>query len=170
MEVVLVDERDGERGTMGKLQAHEEGELHRALSVLVFNSDGHMLLQKRADGKYHSPGKWSNACCTHPLPGEGVEEAAHRRLQEELGFDCELQEVGQVVYRADVGGGLTEHEFDHILLGQFDGEPDLDPQEVAEVRWAPLKDIERDVLENPEDYTPWFRMIFAQLIGGMERF
>jgi isopentenyl-diphosphate delta-isomerase len=169
--VVLVDEQDLPVGTEEKLKAHRDGGvLHRAISVFIFNSSGELLLQRRALEKYHAPGLWSNACCTHPKPGEKPGEAAHRRLQEELGFDCPLKKVAEVTYRADVGGGLTEHEFDHVFFGRFDGDPDPDPREVSGTRWVSLGELKESMKKRPGGYTPWFRILLGRLAGELERF
>jgi len=132
--VVLVDERDREVGTAPKLAAHEDGALHRAFSVFVLNGHGELLLQRRADTKYHSAGLWTNTCCGHPRPGEPVAAAARRRLREEMGFDCEPAPAGTFVYRAEVGG-LVEHEYDHVFVGRHETDPLPDPAEVSEWRW-----------------------------------
>ncbi len=153
--VVLVDERDRELGQADKLEAHRAGTLHRAFSLFVFDAAGRVLLQRRAEGKYHSAGRWSNTCCGHPRPGEGTEAAARRRLNEEMGVDCELERVGRFVYRAAVGGDLVEHEVDHVLIGRFDGEPRPDPREVSEWRWVDLGALVQDAAAHPERYTVW---------------
>jgi isopentenyl-diphosphate delta-isomerase type 1 len=152
--VVLVDEQDRELGEADKLEAHRTGALHRAFSVFVFDRTGRVLLQRRAQGKYHSGGRWSNTCCGHPRPGERIEAAARRRLNEEMSVDCELQPVGRFVYRAAVGE-LIEHELDYVLVGRFDGEPRPDPLEVAEWRRADLPALARDADAHPERYTVW---------------
>jgi isopentenyl-diphosphate Delta-isomerase len=160
--VVLVDENDAELGTLEKQRAHLEGRLHRALSVFVLNSRGEMLLQRRAAAKYHSGGLWTNACCSHPRPGEAVDEAARRRLREEMGIDCAPRPAFAFTYRADVGGGLVEHELDHVFLARHDGDPRPDPDEVDGWRWMALSDIAAELDEAPERFTPWFRMVFAR--------
>lgn len=154
--VVLVDADDRPTGTAGKIAAHRAGALHRAFSVLIWNSAGEMLLQRRAPGKYHSGGLWTNACCGHPRPGELVDRAAARRLGEELGFDCPLEEIGTLTYRADVGHGLVEHEFVHVFRGLHDGAMALDPQEVCEVRWVTPETLSRALETTPALYTAWF--------------
>jgi isopentenyl-diphosphate delta-isomerase len=162
---VLVDENDNEIGIEEKIKAHENGgKLHRAFSIFVFNSRGELLLQKRAETKYHAPGLWTNTCCSHPRPGESLEDAVHRRLKEEMGFDCELKRVFHVIYKADVGNGLTEWEFDHVFIGKFDGEPKPNPEEASDWKWVSLEEVERDVKEHPEKYTPWFRIILPKVI------
>jgi isopentenyl-diphosphate Delta-isomerase len=158
--VVLVDENDAEVGTLGKQRAHLEGRLHRAISVFVLNARDEMLL--RAPGKYHSGGLWTNACCSHPRPGEAVDVAARRRLREEMGIDCALTPLFRFTYRAPVGPGLVEHEYDHVFAGRWDGDPEPSPDEVDGWRWAPVADLVREVRESPEAFTPWFRMVFSR--------
>lgn len=154
--VVLVNERDAETGTLGKLRAHREGRLHRAFSVFVVNSRGEMLLQRRAAGKYHSGGLWSNACCGHPRPGEATEAAARRRLREEMGFGCDLSRVFGFVYRVELEEGMREHEYDHVFLGRWDGEPRPDPEEVEGWRWEEPGTVLRELERDREAYTHWF--------------
>lgn len=161
--VILVDRQNTPMGTREKWEAHVEGVLHRAFSVFVFDSAGRMLLQRRATGKYHSGGLWSNTCCSHPRPGEATVDAALRRLDEELGFTCPVEPAFDFVYRADVGGGLIEHEYDHVFIGRFDGEPSPDPEEVEDWRWADPDDVVREMAEHPDRFTPWFHTAFAEL-------
>jgi isopentenyl-diphosphate Delta-isomerase len=161
--VILVDASDRAVGEANKMAAHREGLLHRAFSVFVLDADDHVLMQRRASGKYHSGGLWANSCCSHPRPGEGVEEGALRRLKEEMGFVCDVTLVGAVLYRADVGGGLVEHEYDHILIGRWTGVPSPDPAEVEEWRWVGVTELRRWVLERPETLAPWFAMAFQKL-------
>lgn len=156
-EVILVNERDEFLGTMEKMEAHQKGVLHRAVSVFVFNGGGKLLLQKRALGKYHSPAKWSNTCCTHPRPGETTMDAARRRLREEMGMDCTLIKWGELLYRADLDNGLTEHEFDHIYFGVTNTLPEPNPAEVAAYRFIEMQELVRDLTEHPEQYTPWLQ-------------
>jgi isopentenyl-diphosphate Delta-isomerase len=160
--VVLVDENDAEVGTLEKQRAHAEGRLHRALSVFVLNSRGEMLLQRRAAAKYHSGGLWTNACCSHPRPGEPVDHAARRRLREEMGIDAPLEPAFVFVYRAAVGPGLEEHEYDHVFLARYDGDPDPSLDEVDGWRWVPVEQVAREVRDDPGAFTPWFRMVFAR--------
>jgi isopentenyl-diphosphate delta-isomerase len=163
--VVLVDEHDNEVGIEDKLEAHKNGgKLHRAFSIFVFNSKGETMLQKRAEGKYHSAGKWSNTCCSHPAPGEAVIEAAHRRLKEEMGFDCDMEEKFSFIYRADVGNGLTEWEYDHVIFGRYDGEPNINKEEASAYKWISLDMLKKDVEENPQNYTPWLRICLDRVI------
>lgn len=153
--VILVDAQDRERGWAPKLEAHRSGELHRAFSVFVVSTAGEILLQRRARDKYHSGGLWSNTCCGHPRPGERTEAAARRRLREEMGFECPLEPLFGFVYRAELGGGLVEHEYDHVFLGRYDGRPDPDPAEVEGWRWEPLRTLRRRLEEDSGAYTLW---------------
>jgi isopentenyl-diphosphate delta-isomerase len=153
--VILVDEHDRARGTMGKLAAHEQGSLHRAISVIVVNEAGEMLLQQREPGKYHSGGLWTNACCSHPRPDEPVAEAAARRLKEEMGFSTRLVPLFSTVYRAELGR-LVEHEFVHVFGGRYDGPVQPDPVEVGGYEWRDLDWLSHDVAARPERYTAWF--------------
>ncbi len=156
--VILVDEADRCLGFAEKLTAHIEGRLHRAFSVFVFNSRGALLLQRRAATKYHSPGLWSNTCCSHPRPGERVAAAARRRLMEEMGFRCPLAHEFSFVYDARLDNGLIEHEFDHVLLGRYDGASAPDPAEVSGCRWITPGELERELRDDGERYTVWFRI------------
>ncbi len=163
--VVLVDENDKQIGLEDKLKAHQNGaKLHRAFSVFVFNSSGETMLQQRAMSKYHTPGKWTNACCSHPFPGEGVLDAAHRRLKEEMGFDCEMHEKFSFIYKADVGNGLTEHEYDHVIFGKYEGKPALNREEAMDYRWISLQKLKEEIQRNPEKFTPWLRMVVDKVI------
>ena len=161
--VILVDGEDNAIGTADKLEAHRKGQLHRAFSVFVLDDAGRMLLQRRAEGKYHSGGLWSNACCSHPRPGEATEDAAARRLVEEMGIDCRPEPAFELVYRADVGGGLVEYEYDHIFLGHWTGEPSPDPAEVSEWRWVSLSELKQEVALHPRHFTYWFRVALLEL-------
>lgn len=165
-EIILVDERDNPIGFETKLRAHEDGgRLHRAFSVFIFDPAGRMLLQRRAAGKYHFGGLWTNACCSHPRRGEPLRGAARARLRQEFGFDAELRELFSFVYRApDPESGLTEHEFDHVFYGEFDGEPRPDPREIDDWKWAGPEELLEDLERNPESYTPWFRIVARRVI------
>lgn len=159
---MLVDDSDRELGTAGKLAVHRDGRLHRAVSVFLFDDDGRWLLQRRADGKYHSAGLWSNTACTHPRPGEVPAQAAARRLEEEMGVRCLLKPAFTFLYRAELDGGpepLVEHEFDHVFVGRFSGAPAPAPAEVSEWRWVDGDTLRADLARLPEQYTPWFRML-----------
>jgi isopentenyl-diphosphate delta-isomerase len=165
--VVLVNEQDEAIGVEDKTRAHLLGVLHRAFSVFVINAAGQLLLQKRALTKYHSRGLWSNTCCGHPRPDESVEKASRRRLGEEMGFDSELREVFHFVYRADLEDGLVENEYDHVLVGSFDGVPKPDPAEVAEWRWVGMATLGADLKNHPESYTYWFRISFDRFLQAI---
>jgi isopentenyl-diphosphate delta-isomerase len=158
--VVLVDAQDRAVGTASKLDAHRSGALHRAFSVFVFDRRGRLLLQRRALAKYHSGGLWTNTCCGHPRPGEAVSDAAVRRLREEMGIACPLRPAGAFTYRASLGE-LEEHEFDHVLVGRFDGDPRPEPDEVAAWRWAAPDDLSRELAEAPGRFTAWFGRALA---------
>ena len=157
--VILVDECDRELGTCGKLRAHAEGALHRAFSVFIFDHRGRLLMQKRATGKYHSAGLWSNTACGHPRPGEATREAARRRLREEMSLDCELREAFEFLYRAELDGALVEHEYDHVFVGTHDGEPVPDPAEVEDWRWVGMDELRRDLREEPQHYSYWLKLV-----------
>lgn len=157
-QVILVDERDREVGVVEKLQAHREGALHRAFSVFVFDRDDRLLLQKRAAAKYHSGGLWSNTCCGHPRPGEATTPAARRRLREEMNFECELSGAFEFLYRAELDGALIEHEYDHVLVGRYDGEPAPDGFEVEDWKWATVEELRRDLQREPERYSYWLKL------------
>lgn len=163
-QVVLVSENDEPIGVEEKLRAHQLGALHRAFSVFVFNASGQLLLQRRALTKYHSRGLWSNTCCGHPRPGETVEKASRRRLNEEMGFDSELRKLFHFVYHARLEDGLVEHEYDHVLVGHFDGIPEADLTEVAEWKWVEVATLRADLEEHPERYTYWFRLSFDRFL------
>jgi isopentenyl-diphosphate Delta-isomerase len=166
-QVILVDEQDRELGIMEKLAAHQHGgTLHRCFSTIILNSKGEMLLQQRAKGKYHSGGLWANACCSHPRPGEDAVAAAERRLVEELGISCRLREIATFIYRAELDHDLVEHEFDHLMLGKTDEEPEPNPEEVMEHRWMSIPDIQKDIKVAPERYAPWFKRIMELLAQG----
>ncbi|MDQ1284505.1 MAG: isopentenyl-diphosphate Delta-isomerase [Patescibacteria group bacterium] len=164
-DIILVDESDKEIGTGEKMEVHRKGLLHRCFSIVIFNAKGEMLLQKRAAGKYHCGGLWTNACCSHPRPGEDIISAGKRRLREEMGIECELQETFQFTYRAEFENGLTEHEFDHVLLGKFDGKPHINPEEADDWRWVDVTKLKEEIAGNPEKFTPWFVIIVDKLEG-----
>lgn len=162
-EVVLVDRADQRIGVADKLTAHRTALLHRAFSIFVFNSAGDVLLQRRAYTKYHSAGLWSNTCCSHPRPGEPTNAAALRRLQEEMGFTCPLESAFAFIYRADVGGGLIEHEYDHVFIGRCDALPSPDPREVAEWKWLSPARLSAELARNPGAYTFWLQVAWREL-------
>lgn len=154
--VVLVDEQDNAIGTMEKQQAHVEGVLHRAFSIFIFNLDKKLLLQKRASSKYHCGGMWTNTCCSHPRETENILDAANRRLQEEMGMHCELKPIFSFVYKAEFENGLTEHEFDHVFFGQSNQTPELNLEEVEDFRYIGLEELQTEIKEAPQNFTPWF--------------
>ena len=157
-QLVLVDAQDNETGAMGKLEAHEKGLLHRAISVFIFDGHGRVLLQKRHMDKYHSKGQWANATCSHPFPGELPFIAARRRLQEEMGFDCSLRFLFKVLYKHDVGGGLTEHELVHVFAGTHDGPVRPDPVEAEGYQWLEFELLAEVLKKQPEQYAPWLQI------------
>ncbi len=163
-DVILVNERDEWLGLEEKMEAHKKGLLHRAFSVFVLNSNNEVLLQQRAAHKYHSGGLWSNTCCSHPRAGESTIHAAHRRLQEEMGFDCDIEKIFTFRYRAEVGNMLIENEYDHIYMGHFDGEPQLNNEEVAAYKFVPPDELAEWVEREPESFTVWFRMVFPKFV------
>ena len=165
--VILVDEADNQIGTEEKLKAHEEGRLHRAFSIFIFNKDWLLLLQQRAFSKYHCPGIWSNTVCSHPRNGEMVEQAAHRRLKDELGFDCPLKEVFSFTYKVKFDNGLWEHEFDHVLVGKYDGMMKPNAEEVAAVKWMSMKELKYDLKKKQEIYSYWLKVILSDFEGKL---
>lgn len=161
--VVLVDREDNALGTMKKMEAHESGTLHRAFSIFVFNSKGELMIHQRALSKYHSPGLWTNTCCSHPRIDEDVETNAHQRLIEEMGFDCELKKAFSFLYKADVGQGLIEHEFDHVFIGKSDILPQINPEEVENWKYMSMDDLRNDIEDHPSNYTEWFKIAFEKV-------
>lgn len=170
-QVVLVNEQDIEVGTMEKMAAHRSGALHRAVSIFIFSSSNELLLQQRAEVKYHSGLLWTNTCCGHPMPGESPADAAERRLYEEMGIRCLLQPVFSFLYTANVGNGLTEHEFDHVFVGRYDAAPEPAPWEVAAWKYVSRSELQQGLEREPNSFTPWFRICMAdrgdQLFGQM---
>lgn len=161
--VLLVDERDHVLGTMEKMEAHQKGLLHRAFSIFIFNDKNELLLQKRAMGKYHSAGLWTNTCCSHQRFGESTIEAAHRRLQEEMGFDCYMEKSFDFIYKTDFNNGLSEHEFDHVLIGHYNGAVNFNREEVCEYKYMTLEAVQKDMEFNAEHYTFWFKIAFEKI-------
>lgn len=162
-DVILVDGNDREIGTAEKLDAHRRGLLHRAVSAFLIDTNGRHLLQRRADGKYHSAGLWSNACCTHPFPGESVADAVARRLQEEMGVTVPLTPAFRYTYRTELDHDLIEHELDHVFVGRFDGVPSPDPAEVSEWRWIAPDALEAEMALAPGDFTAWFKLLLPEV-------
>ena len=158
--VILVNENDEQIGTMPKMEAHEKALLHRAFSVFVFNDKNELMLQQRAAHKYHSPLLWTNTCCSHQRVGETNIQAGKRRLMEEMGFVVELEDTISFIYKAPFDNGLTEHEFDHVLIGNYNDAPVINEDEVASWKWMHLDAVKKDILKYPELYTEWFKIIF----------
>jgi isopentenyl-diphosphate delta-isomerase len=163
--VILVNELDEAIGEMEKMEAHQKALLHRAFSIFLVNNRNEMLLQQRAINKYHCGGLWSNTCCSHPMPGESVLDAAKRRLSEELGINCDLEIVFNFIYRIEFENGLTEHEFDHVLLGYYNGPIQSNPNEVMDFKWMPIEAIFSEIFNNASHYTPWFLIAFPKLMA-----
>ena len=160
--VILVDNNDNQIGLMPKLEAHEKGVLHRAFSVFIFNNYGELMLQRRALTKYHSPGLWTNTCCSHQRDGESNISSGKRRLNEEMGFDTELFEKTSFIYKAKFDNGLIEHEFDHVLVGSYNHSPIINSIEVDSWKWMSLENIKKDINDHPDNYTAWFKIIFEK--------
>lgn len=166
--VILVNSNDEPIGLMPKMEAHEKALLHRAFSVFVINSNNELMLQQRALQKYHSPGLWTNTCCSHQRDGEENIEAGLRRLQEEMGFETPLEYLFNFIYKAAFDNGLTEHELDHVMLGRYEGEPSINPEEVASWKWMDIDLIHADLINNPADYTVWFAIIFDRFYNHLK--
>lgn len=167
--VILVDKENNIMGLESKMQAHIYNKRHQAFSVFIFNDSGEMLLQCRADDKYHSAGKWSNACCSHPDIYRNIEEQAHERLRHEMGIDCPLEDCGLFAYEAELGDGMYENEIDRIYIGTCNDKPVLNPMEAKDFRYAPYKDIAEDITVNPDRYTEWFKMLAGKVYDRYEK-
>ena len=167
--LILVNEHDEEIGYQDKEKVHQLGILHRAFSIFVFNTKGEILLQRRALHKYHSPGLWSNTCCSHPGPSENVKNAARRRLMQEMGIQCELEAVYSFIYKAEFENGLIEHEYDHVFIGFSDDEPKLNPLEVIEWRYMSVDQLRREMKIYPTEYTVWLNICFEEAIKAMNK-
>ena len=163
--VVLVDEQDNPIGKMEKQQAHIEGLLHRAFSIFIFNSEKKLLLQKRASSKYHCGGLWTNSCCSHPRENENIQDAANRRLAEEMGMQCSLTPIFTFVYKAGFENGLTEHEFDHVFFGESNQTPKINTEEVEAYRYISMDDLQQEIKEFPEKFTPWFIIALDRVLA-----
>ena len=168
-EVILVDKQDRPVGSMEKLQAHREGLLHRAFSVFIFSPKGEMLLQQRALQKYHSGGLWTNACCSHPYPGEETKDAANRRLKEELGIETDIQKIFDFTYRADFDNGLTEYEFDHVFTGQYEGHINFNREEVMDICFKNITEIRHMLQVQPRKFTAWFHLALPRIESWWEQ-
>lgn len=167
-QVILVNEKDEPIGLMNKMEAHEKAILHRAFSVFILNDNNEVMLQQRAQHKYHSPLLWTNTCCSHQRAGETNIQAGKRRLFEEMGFEVELKELFHFIYKAPFDNGLTEHELDHVMIGYSNNEPDINPEEVASWKWMKIEAIKDDMIQNPADYTVWFKIIFDEFYHYLE--
>lgn len=161
--VVLVDANDNDIGTMEKMEAHEKAVLHRAFSIFLFNTKGEMLIHQRAFSKYHTPGLWTNACCSHPRMGETLQQATSRRLREEMGMEAEIHKIFHFLYKADVGQGLIEHEVDHVFVGATDVLPNINREEVETYAYINLDELRTDIKLHPEKYTAWFKIAFDRV-------
>ena len=168
--VILVDENDRETGTAEKMEAHRKGLLHRAFSVFIFNHQNQMLIHQRAIKKYHSGGKWTNACCGHPRPGEDTKMAATRRLAEEMGMQCTLIEKFSFIYKAQLDNALTEHEVDHVFFGISDEiKPNINSSEVMNYKWMDIESLSNEVTSRPENFTEWFKICFAEVMRQLKK-
>ncbi|MET2984751.1 isopentenyl-diphosphate Delta-isomerase [Aureibaculum conchae] len=167
-QVILVNKNDEQIGTMAKMEAHEKALLHRAFSVFVFNDNDELLLQQRAVSKYHSPLLWTNTCCSHQRVGETNIKAGKRRLFEEMGFETELKNVFSFIYKAPFDNGLTEHELDHVMVGNYNQEPNINTEEVQAYKWMTLKAVKNDIANNPKIYTEWFKIIFDKFYSHIK--
>lgn len=164
--VILVNEHDEAVGTMEKMEAHQKGLLHRAFSVFVFNEKNEILLQQRAFSKYHSAGLWTNTCCSHPRPGEELLSAANRRLKEEMGIETELKHQSSFIYKTNFDNDLTEHEFDHVFVGIYNQSPVINTEEVNAFKWISLIDLRDWIINKPEDFTSWFKIVMQNSFPG----
>lgn len=162
-EVVLVDKNNRKIGIKEKIKAHEEGNLHRAFSIFIFNSKEELLIQQRAKTKYHSGGLWSNTVCSHPRPDETYQQAVHRRLKEEMGFSCPLKKLFCFIYKADFKNGLIENEYDCVFIGKFDGKPKPNTQEIMDYKWVPTEELRQDIIKNPEKYSVWLKIALERI-------
>jgi len=163
MDLILVDENDRPTGTMEKMEVHQKALLHRAFSIFIFNSKGDMLLHQRATNKYHSAGLWTNACCSHPLKGEETIEAAEKRLKEEMGFTVPLKKAFNFTYKATLENGMTEHEYDHVFIGTYDGYIQPDEDEVKDFCFVNMDEIRSSIQSHPQKYTAWFKIAFPKV-------
>jgi isopentenyl-diphosphate Delta-isomerase len=170
MHVILVDKSDRVIGTEEKLKAHQEGKLHRAFSVFIFNKKKELLLQRRAEDKYHSGGLWTNTCCSHPRQKKELNEEAEARLEEEMGISCHLEEKFCFIYKVRFENGLYEHEYDHVFFGKYDGKITPNKKEVSKWGWISLDGLKKDINKNPEKYTYWLKECLDRVIEQTNSF
>lgn len=168
-QVILVDEKDNSIGVAGKMEAHQKGILHRAFSIFIFNSKGEMLLQQRALNKYHSAGLWSNTCCSHPAPGEGLLAVAQKRLKEEMGFEVTVKKIFDFIYKAEFDNGLTEYEFDHVLVGEYNGPVIPNKNEVMDHCYKAVKEIDQSLKDDPGKYSVWFQLAYPKVLSWWQQ-
>lgn len=169
IDVILVNEQDQEVGRCEKMLAHKEGLLHRAFSIFLFNAEGEMLLHRRALAKYHSGGLWTNACCSHPMPGIPIEYTLQEKLQQEMGLQCPIEFVFSFLYKAALDNDLTEHELDHVFVGEFNGLPNPNPEEVEDWRFFSISEISDLMILQPEMFTEWFKIAFPKVLQHTEK-
>jgi isopentenyl-diphosphate Delta-isomerase len=170
-DVILVDEHDRQTGIAEKIKAHSDGGIrHRAISIFIFNKDGELMMQQRAGEKYHAKSQWANTCDGHPLPGEEVIDCAHRKLKQEMGFDCEMQDVFSFKYQTPAGSGLFENELDHIIFGRYDGTPSVNPDEASDWKWVRMEALGDWIRKDPESYVPWLRMMFDDVMKRYRKY
>jgi len=167
--VVLVDKNDNQIGLMPKMEAHQKGILHRAFSIFIINSQNQILLQKRSANKYHSAGLWTNTCCSHPIEGENIIDAGSRRLHEEMGIKTDLKVAFNFTYKAELENGLIEHEYDYVLIGEFNGTPKLNKDEAEDWKWISIEEVRKDIIENETDYTVWFVIAFEYFYKNFKK-
>lgn len=167
--LILVDENDNKIGLMEKMAAHKEGRLHRAFSVFIFNSKGELLLQQRADNKYHSGGLWTNSCCSHPVDGEEISATIDKRLKEEMGMQCKTSFQFSFIYKSELGNGLTEHELDHVYFGTTDEEPVLNKSEAKDWKYISLENLKKAIKQNPRDYSAWLKICLPEVIKKVDQ-
>ena len=167
--VILVDKNDNQLGLIEKIEAHEKAVLHRAFSVFILNDDHELLIQKRALNKYHSPGLWTNTCCSHPRDGETIKKAGIRRLSEEMGFETDLKVLLSFIYKAEFDNGLFEHEYDYVLVGYYNQNPIINENEVCDWKWINLDFLKEDIKINPSNYTVWFKIIFNKFYNNFNK-
>jgi isopentenyl-diphosphate Delta-isomerase len=167
-QLILVDQSDRQIGIAEKMWVHQHGKLHRAFSIFVMNSQGQLLLQKRAIAKYHSGGLWTNTCCSHPRPNESIISASDRRLLEEMGFSCQLTEIFSFIYQSPLDHDLIEYEYDHVLLGKFDGEPTVNPLEAEAWKWIDIDKLKSELITHPQLYTFWLKACFDKFLDYLK--